>query len=60
MGAEISLRFVGFFDGFGDPFNRSGELFQGGLDAFKACRNAAKKFVLKIGFGSAHGKKSKG
>jgi hypothetical protein len=55
MMAEIALRFMGYFDGFGDSLDGFGELLQGLLDALEAGRNAAEKLLLWIGFRWDHG-----
>ena len=48
MNAEVTFRFVGFFDGLGDIFDGGGEAFQGGMDALEAGRDALEEFQLGI------------
>lgn len=50
MMAEVAFGFVGFFNRFGDSFDGTGELIEGGLDSLEAGRNTAEEFILRIRF----------
>jgi hypothetical protein len=58
MNTEVTFRFVGFFDGFGDVFDGGGEAFKGGMDTLEAGRDALEEFQLGIAvsvvLGGAH------
>lgn len=58
MNTEVTFRFVGFFDGFGDVFDGCSEAFKGGMDTLETGRDALEEFQLGIAvsvvFGGAH------
>jgi hypothetical protein len=54
MDAEVALRFMGFLNRLGNPFDSTGEVFERAVDALEAGGDALEEFCLGICFGSAH------